>query len=349
MENLKIITMRDVEIEHINFIWMPYIAYGKITIVQGDPGDGKTTMMLAIAAAVTRGEEIGGSGNAAPADVIFQTAEDGLADTIKPRLEQLGADCSRVHVIDEEDKSLSLVDERIVSAIVKTGAKLFILDPIQAYLGGSEMNSANGVRPLMKRLATVAENTGAAIVLIGHLNKSASKSIYRGLGSIDIIAAARSVLTVGRLVNVDENMRAFIQTKSNLAPTGKPQSFGLDPVGGFCWLGECDITIDELLDGKKEEKSVSQVDLAKSFITGLLVQGEVPANDVFERGAVLGLSQITLKRAKSNLNIKSVKRGNEWFWTNQSNQEYQEVHTPVVLPLIPLLEKMEGENGDNMD
>lgn len=219
MDNLKLITMRDVQAEQVDFLWKPYIAYGKITIVQGDPGDGKTTMMLAIAAAVTRGENIADGGNAAPADVIFQTAEDGLADTIKPRLVQLSADCSRIHVIDEEEKSLSLVDERIEAAIVRTGARLFILDPLQAYLGGADMHSANGVRPLMKRLAAVADATGASIVLIGHLNKSSGKSLYRGLGSIDIPAAARSVLTVGRL-DVDEHMRAFIQTKSNLAPAG---------------------------------------------------------------------------------------------------------------------------------
>jgi len=324
MDNLKLITMSDVEAEQIKFLWKPYIAYGKITIVQGDPGDGKTTMMLAIAAAVTRGEKIGCGGNAAPADTIFQTAEDGLADTIKPRLEQLGADCARVHVIDEEDKTLSLVDERIEAAIIRTGAKLFILDPLQAYMGGADMNGTGGVRPLMKRLAAVAESTGAAIVLIGHLNKNGgSKSVYRGLGSIDIPAAARSVLTVGRLVNVDENMRAFIQTKSNLAPTGKPQAFGLDPVSGFGWLGDCDVTIDELLDGKKEQKSASQLDLAKAFIKGLLAHGDVPAAEVFPKADAAGFPEATMKRAKSDLGIKSVKRGNEWFWVMEANQGYQ--------------------------
>jgi hypothetical protein len=327
MENLKLITMRDVEAEQINFLWEPYIAYGKITIVQGDPGDGKTTMMLAIAASVTRGESIaedGGSAALLPSDVIFQTAEDGLADTIKPRLEQLGADCSHVHVIDEEDKTLSLVDERIEAAIVRAAAKLFILDPLQAYMGSADMNGTGGVRPLMKRLAAVAESTGAAIVLIGHLNKNGnSKSVYRGLGSIDIPAAARSVLTVGRLVNVDENMRAFIQTKSNLAPTGKPQAFAFDPVSGFLWLGNCDVTIKELLEGKKEEKGASQLDLAKAFITGLLACGDVLSGVVFEKGASVGFPEATMKRAKSELGIKSAKRGNEWFWVTKPNQGYQ--------------------------
>jgi hypothetical protein len=328
MDNLKLINMGDVVSEQINYLWYPYIAYGKITIVQGDPGDGKTTMMLAVAAALTNGEKIGESDGDAvlsPSDVLFQTAEDGLADTIKPRLEQLGADCSLVHVIDEEDKTLSLVDERIEAAIIRTGAKLFILDPLQAYMGGADMNGTGGVRPLMKRLATVAENTGAAIVLIGHLNKNGgSKSVYRGLGSIDIPAAARSVLTVGRLANMDENMRAFIQTKSNLAPTGKPQAFGLDPVSGFLWLGDCEVTIDELLDGKKSDNGgTSQLELAKAFITGLLAHGDVHSKIAFTKGEAAGFPEATMKRAKGDLKVKSEKRGKEWYWVMEQTQGYQ--------------------------
>jgi len=131
MPELKIITMRDIERESVKWLWEPYIPQGKITIIQGDPGDGKTTMALAIAAAVTTGIPLPDNcGCTAPASVIFQTAEDGLADTIKPRLEQLGADCGRVHVIDEGEKSLSLADERIEQAITETNAKLLIIDPL---------------------------------------------------------------------------------------------------------------------------------------------------------------------------------------------------------------------------
>jgi predicted ATP-dependent serine protease len=219
-DNLKLITMRDVQSESVDFLWEPYIPLGKISIVQGDPGCGKTTMMLAVAAEVTRGAEVGGSGAspsgfggqiviAPPSAVLIQTAEDGLADVIKPRLEQLGADCGLVHVIDESEQSLSLADERIERAIVKTNAKLVILDPIQAYCNGSDFHSVNGMRPLMKHLAGVAERTGAAIVIIGHLNKKGGKSAYRGLGSIDIYAAARSVLTVGK-IPLDDTTRGIV-------------------------------------------------------------------------------------------------------------------------------------------
>ena len=234
MSDLKIFTMQDIEAEPVPWLWEPYIPCGKITIVQGDPGDGKTTMMLAIVAAITNGEALPGGFADVPADVIFQTAEDGLADTIKPRLELLGADCSRIHVIDEGEQPLSLSDERIERAIVETGAKLLIIDPLQAYLNGADMHSARGMRPLMKSLGAAAERTGCAVVIIGHLNKKSigTRAQYRGLGSIDIYAAARSVLTVGRM---NESMRVVVQNKSNLAPNGAPLAFSFDSVVGFRW------------------------------------------------------------------------------------------------------------------
>ena len=314
MENLKIIVMKDVEAEQVAFLWKPYIAFGKLTIVQGDPGCGKTTMMLAVAAAVTMGKPIADSGKAAhPLGVIFQTAEDGLADTIKPRLEQLGADCSRVYIIDESEGALSLTDERIAAAITRTGSKLLILDPIQAYLGGADMHSANGVRPLMKHLASVAESTGAAIVLIGHLNKNGAKSAYRGLGSIDIYAAARSVLTVGK-IDVDENMSAIVHGKSNLTLPGASLAFGLDPKSGFCWLGEHQITLDELLDVKRVKTDGGMLSYATGFLKSEISNGRIAATDIYSLAEENGIPRRTLERAKANLNIKSDKIGTKWFW-----------------------------------
>ena len=185
---LKLIRMNEVEATTIDWLWYPYIPFGKITVIQGDPGDGKTTAVLAIAAALTTGALLPESKTAAePMNVIFQTAEDGLGDTVKPRLIQSGADCTRVIVIDESEKELSLSDLRVEQAITQTGAKLFILDPLQAYIGSDvDMHRANEIRPVLKRISAVAEKTGCAVVVIGHLNKSGGKSQYRGLGSIDI-------------------------------------------------------------------------------------------------------------------------------------------------------------------
>lgn len=185
---LKMIRMSEVQSQEIEWLWYPFIPYGKLTIIQGDPGDGKTTMVLNLAAKLSKGEALDKNMKVTePVNVIYQTAEDGLADTVKPRLELAGADCERIIVIDESDKSLSMVDERLEEAIVRTGARLLILDPIQAYLGGGmDMNRANEARDMTKKLGALAEKTKCAIILIGHMNKaSGNKAAYRGMGSID--------------------------------------------------------------------------------------------------------------------------------------------------------------------
>ena len=200
-QQLKLLTMSDIQAEKVRWLWQPYLPRGKITMIQGDPGDGKTTFVLALTALLTRGLPMpGGEAAAPPMNVIYQTAEDGLADTIRPRLDALGAECSRVLVIDEGERELTLDDHRLAQAIRQTGAGLAVLDPIQAYLGNNvDMHRANEVRPIFKRLGQLAEQTGCAIVLVGHMNKmQGAKSAYRGLGSIDFRAAARSVLLVGR-------------------------------------------------------------------------------------------------------------------------------------------------------
>ena len=199
---LKMIKMSEVQSQEIEWLWYPFIPYGKLTIVQGDPGDGKTTLILNIAAKLSKGEGLDNDMKLTePMNIIYQTAEDGLADTVKPRLEKAGADCERIVVIDESDKSLSMADERLEEAIIQTGARMLILDPIQAYLGGGmDMNRANEARDMTKRLGALAEKYKCAIILIGHMNKaSGNKAAYRGMGSIDFFAVARSVLLVGRV------------------------------------------------------------------------------------------------------------------------------------------------------
>lgn len=179
------IRMSEVQSQEVEWLWYPFIPYGKLTIVQGDPGDGKTTLILNIAAKLSKGEGLDEKMNLSePMNVIYQTAEDGLADTVKPRLELAEADCERIMVIDESDKSLSMADERLEAAIQKTNAKLLILDPIQAYLGGGmDMNRANEARDMTKKLGALAEKYKCAIVLIGHMNKaSGNKAAYRGMG-----------------------------------------------------------------------------------------------------------------------------------------------------------------------
>ena len=184
-----------------------------------------------------------------PMNVIYQTAEDGLADTVKPRLLSANADCSKIKVIDDTEQSLYMDDERLEIAIREQNAKLLILDPLQAYLGDRvDMNWANEAREMTKKLSAMAERTGCAVVLVGHMNKgSGTKAAYRGIGSIDFFAIARSVLLVGRVPN-DSNIRAIVQIKNNLEKEGETMAFRLDE-NGFRWMGEFDVSADELLSG----------------------------------------------------------------------------------------------------
>ena len=321
--NLKLINMEQVEIEKIDWLLYPFIPFGKVTIVQGDPGEGKTTMVLQIIAKLTKGEAVLPSGSDEPAlegktmalepvNVIYQTAEAGLGDTIKPRLLSAGADCSRVMVIDDNDQALTMMDARLEEAIIKTKARLVVLDPIQGFLGAAvDMHRANEIRPLMKRIAVLAEKYHCAIILIGHMNKNSNgKSSYRGLGSIDFQAAARSVLIVGRIKDEPE-IRVVCHVKSSLAPEGKSIAFRLDKDTGFEWIGEYDISADDLLSGDNRGQKIHE---AKEFLKEILVSGSVAQTKVAEEAESRGIKKKTLWNAKKELEIESVKIGNQWFW-----------------------------------
>lgn len=312
-KELKLIQMSQVKVEDIKWVWYPYIPYGKITVVQGDPGEGKTTFVLALIALLTQGKPLPEEENGTePINVIYQTAEDGLADTIKPRLLSVGADCERVLVIDENEVELTLSDERLEQAIKKTDAKVIVLDPIQAYLGGNvDMHRANEIRPIMKRLALLAERTGCAVILIGHMNKmGGAKSAYRGLGSIDIRAAVRSVLVVGR-VKDEPTLRIVAHDKSNLAPEGKSIAFELDPDTGFHWKGYCETTVDELLCGNGS--LLSKTAQAEKLLKDLLSEGEMLSEEITSQAKELDISNRTLKIAKQNIGVKSFRKGDKWY------------------------------------
>lgn len=315
----RLIRMSDIETEQVQWLWYPFIPYGKITIIQGDPGEGKTSFVLAMIALLTTGKPLPEEKEAAePIRVIYQSAEDGLADTIKPRLEASGADCSRVLVIDESDKELTLCDERLEQAVRETGAKLIVLDPLQAYLGDNvDMHRANEVRPVFKRLCAMADRTGCAIILIGHMNKAQGlKSSYRGLGSIDFRAAARSVLLVGRLKS-DPAVRVVAHDKSSLAPEGKSIAFSLDAEDGFQWIGYCDVSVDDVLSGagSVETKTSQMEDELRRMLTE-----PVHSEEVLRRAAELGISERTVNIAKKNVGVDSYKVGNRWYWRKSNSR-----------------------------
>ena len=304
------------ELQQVQWLWGSYIPFGKLTIIQGDPGEGKTTLALRLAAACSTGNSLPGMEPMEPFNVIYQSAEDGMGDTIKPRLMEAGANLDRVLSIVEDKKQLSLLDERIEKAIREHNARLMILDPIQGYIGSRvDINRANEIRTVLKSVSSVAERTGCAIVLIGHLNKSSgSSSAYRGLGSIDFRAAARSVLLIGRLKN-EPNVRVIVHDKSSLAPEGKSLAFGLGDEEGFRWLDGYDgITSEELLCGfTTETKTAAAEELIRSMLTG---GQEIMAENVFRAAEGKGISRRTVNEAKKGIpNIVTRKNGKYWFWS----------------------------------
>ena len=320
-ETVEIIRMSEVDTQTVEWLWKPYIPFGKVTIIQGNPGEGKTTLALCLCAACTNRKPFPLMPEHEPFNVIYQTAEDGLGDTVKPRLMEAEADLDRVLVIDESKQELSLSDERIEKAIRQNGARLIILDPIQAYVGEkTDMNKANEIRPIFRRLAEVAERTACAVILIGHLNKAAGgQNAYRGLGSIDFRAAARSVLLIGR-VKREPNIRVIVHDKSSLAPEGKPMAFCLDPETGFEWVGEYDITADELLSGAGGN-TATKTEQAETLILDLLAdENEMTSEEVMKAAAEVGISERTLKTARRNLEtrIEVKRRGNQWYYRLKS-------------------------------
>lgn len=301
---IPMIRMSDVELTEVKWLWKPYIPFGKLTILQGNPGEGETYFAMQLAAACTNRVKLPNMEVMEPFNVIYQTAEDGLGDTVKPRLMEAGANLDRVLVINEQALGghITLSDRELETAIRENDAKLLIIDPIQAFLGSNvDMNRANEVRPIFRWLGDMAERTGCAIVLIGHLNKtSGMQSTYRGLGSIDFTASVRSLLFIGK-VKDDPNLRVLTHEKCSLAPPGESLAFILGDDEGFRWVGEYEITADEMLSGSERRKETKTQE-ARDLICSMLARGKEALSEDIDREAVKkGISPRTVRDAKREL------------------------------------------------
>jgi len=301
--------LADVQPEDVEWLWHPRIPLRRLTSLESDPGEGKTFLALAVATALSRGQGLPDVEAMEPGNTVFLTAEDNLSDTIRPRLDEMGADVIRVFAIDEpfplDATGLSYLETLIRS----TSARLVVFDPITAFLPpGLDIYRSNEVRAVLSRLAHVAEAHKCAIMIIRHLAKgSTSKAIYRGLGSIDFTAACRSVLLAGHAPD-DPTSRALVQIKTNLGPIADPLGYSIEE-GQFRWNGATTLTAAQILAPEGEISSLVE---AKTLLRDILADGPRDAKEVEGELKAAGISKATIRRAKKALRLEARKKG-AWF------------------------------------
>lgn len=304
------ICLNDVKAENVPFLWFPYIPANKITSIQGDPGCGKTMFALHFAARVSNGRPFPGEESGQPPGrVLYQTAEDGYADTIRPRLEKMGANMENIYFIDESKAPLTLTDERLPKTMEEVRPTLLVLDPLQAYLGaGVDMHRANQVRPVLTNLVKLAEQYNCAIILIMHLNKANVKAIHKGLGSVDFSGAVRSILMMGNNPQ-DSSQKILAHVKHNLTAPGASIAFHIDADTFIVFDGFCDLDAEQIL-GPARRKGRSEENKAIAFLRSYfkdILYAESSA--ILKAAAEAGISERTLNRAKQSLKMKGVSLG----------------------------------------
>ena len=319
---LKAVRASEITPRKVEWLWYPYIPFGKVTLLQGDPGDGKSQFALALAALFSRGDPapFADPGSALPPlTTIYQTTEDDTHDTVVPRFIAAGGDRERLVFILEDEKKLSFADDRIREGILKYDARLLILDPLSSYIGDEcSMNAANETRIAFNHIITVARETNCAILIIAHMNKARdTKPLYRTSGSIDIAGSARSILAIGHPPNSDNpNERVLVPVKSNLAPPGSAISFEVGG-DGVAFLREMDLTASELFSESRTGagRPSDRIDTVSLLIRELLKDGPVKATAIEGVLIAAGFRRTTIQKAKRNLGVVSEKEGAAWYWS----------------------------------
>jgi hypothetical protein len=328
------ILLSGVEPEEVEWLWPSRLARGKVALMDGDPGLGKSAATLDLAARVSAGQAFPDGAECEPSGVVLLSAEDGLGDTIRPRLDAAGADVSRILALatvpDENghDRYLSIPEDipLIEKGIRRVGAGLVVVDPLMAFFS-SETNSHRDqdVRRTLAPLAGLAERTGACVLVVRHLNKAPGNNpLYRGGGSIGIIGAARMAFVVGKDPQ-DENRRVLASTKNNLAKPPKSLLFTLEEAESGTvrvnWLGESEVSAHQLLATPREEEHADARSEAVEFLNDTLADGPVPASDIIEDAEDAGISEKTLRRAKKLLGVVAYREGEagrrgagRWLW-----------------------------------
>ncbi len=326
----------DVEAKPISWLWPYRFARGKVSMIAGDPGLGKSQLMASMSAIVTTGGTWPASADKSGlGSVVILSAEDDAADTIRPRLEAAGADIDRVFVLDavgegKKQRSFNLAEDlqKLEALLSEIGdVALVIIDPITAYLGGADSHKTADIRALLAPLSDTAARHSAAVVCISHLNKGgSSQALLRVTGSLAFVAAARAAYLVVKDKQQPER-RMLLPIKNNIGNDRMGFAFGIQShvltngIETSCveWEGqEIDVPADQALAENGELSSASVVEEAADFIRGLLAEGPVSALEVFENAKGMGFSKAAVRRAATDLRIEKHKIGfnknAKWVW-----------------------------------
>jgi hypothetical protein len=328
-----LVRMADVQPEDVSWIWPMRVARRKLNLIVGDPGLGKSTIALDAAARVTRGAAWPDGGLAPLGDVVILTAEDGLADTVRPRLDLLGADVTRVHVLRAVreatgvERSVSLVTDvgPLEQAIAQTRAVLVIIDPVSAYLGMANSYRDSEVRAILAPLHALAERTGAAIWGVMHLTKDQQRqAVYRGQGSIAFVGAARLMLAVGADPADENRERRFLMpVKSNVCAPASTLAYRIisnDERGRLTWepTAVTNVDVNAVLASQRPQDADERRD-AEVFLREQLADGPTLSTDILKAAEAQGISRRTLFRAKGRLGVEAEHLGGfaskgKWYW-----------------------------------
>lgn len=320
----EVVCLANVRPERVEWLWPGRIPRGKLTILDGDPGVGKTTLTADLAARVSQGDSMPGeTSGRSPAGVLLVSAEDGVADTLRPRVEAAGADLYRVHALPQHEAvPLDLGDpahlDYLRAAIREHEVALVVIDPLMAYLGTAESHKDQDVRRVLGPLSRFAEEEGVTILAVRHLNKSGGgNALYRGGGSIGITAAARSVLLVARDPD-DDSRRILAVSKCNLSAPVPALAFRIvteNETARVAWEGATEHTTAQLLAAPRPDDEPGALDEAVGFLREALARGPMLSAALDREARAAGVSERTLKRARKELRLHAHKDGPSGAWT----------------------------------
>jgi putative DNA primase/helicase len=319
--------LADVEPERVSWLWPGRIPVGKLVTLDGDPGLGKSTLALSFGAPITTGAQWpDGSVCQHLGAVLIMSAEDGLADTVRPRCDAAGVDVTKVHaiegvpIIDEHGERVLLAPTladvaALEEAINRTGARLLVIDVVMAYLPtGTDSHKDQDIRRVLSRLAALADRTGCTVLLLRHLNKAAGRDpLYRGGGSIGIVGAARAGLLVAPDPD-DSERRVLASVKSNLGPTPDSLTYRLVEAGDYGvarvqWEGQTAHTARTLLSEPHDDDDGAKSEAVRWLEDYLAEQGAAPSKTAKAEAAKAGIRERTLQRAVNSLGVTVESRG----------------------------------------